>query len=89
MQFTKNFNFKESYTPSIYSDVTRKNPNRKTLVKLRISNHKLNIQTGRYDKSLRCDRICPDCGINIEDEAHFLFITVQNIHQLETEFLVK
>ena len=35
--------FKDSYAPSIYLDVTRKNPNRKTLVKLRISNHKLNI----------------------------------------------
>ena len=34
---------KESYTPSIYLDVTRKNPKRKTLVKLRISNHKLSI----------------------------------------------
>ena len=66
-----------------------KNPNRKTLVKLRISNHELNIQTGRYDKILRCDRICPDCGLIIEDEAHFLVITVQSVHQLETEFLVK
>ena len=65
--------FKDSYTPSIYLDVTRKNPNRKTLVKLRISNHKLNIETGRYDKISRCDRICPVCGLNIEDEIHFLF----------------
>ena len=39
--------FKDSYTPSIYLDVTRKNPNRKILVKLRISNHELNIETGR------------------------------------------
>ena len=49
-----------------------KNPNRKTLVKLRISNHKLNIETGRYDNISRCDRICPVCGLNIEDEIHFL-----------------
>ena len=59
------------YTPSIYLDVTRKNPNRKTLVKLRISNHKLNIVTGRYDKISRCDRICPVCSLDIEDEIHF------------------
>ena len=65
--------FKDSYTPSIYLDVTRKNPNRKTLVKLRISNHKLNIETGRYDKISRCDRICLVCDLNIEDEIHFLF----------------
>ena len=28
---------------------TRKNPSRKTLAKLRISSHKLRIETGRYD----------------------------------------
>ena len=65
--------FEDSYTPSIYLDITRKKPNRKTLVKLRLSNHKLNIETDRYDKILRCDRICPVCGLNIEDEIHFLF----------------
>ena len=65
--------FKDSYTPSIYLDVTRKNPNRKTLVKLRISNHKLNIETGRYDKISRFDRICPVCSLDIDDEIHFLF----------------
>ena len=39
LQFTKAwiYNvFKDSYTPSIYFDVTGKNLNRKTLVKLRI-----------------------------------------------------
>ena len=64
--------FKDSYTSSVYLDVTRKNPNRKTLVKLRISNHKLNIETGRYDKISRCNRICPVCSLDIEDEIHFL-----------------
>lgn len=70
--------FKDSYTPSTYLDVTRKIPNRKILAKLRISDHKLNTETGRYDKISRCDRICPVCGLNIEDEIHFLskiFIT--------------
>ena len=62
--------FKDSFTASIYRDDTRKNPNRKTL---RISNHKLNIETDRYDKISKCDRICPVCGLNIEDEIHFLF----------------
>ena len=64
---------KDSYTLSIYLDVTRKNPNTKTLVKLRISNHKLNIETGRYDNISRCNRICPVCGLSVEDEIHFLF----------------
>ena len=42
-------------------------------MKLRISNHKLNIETGRYDRISRCDRICPVCSLDIEDEIHFLF----------------
>ena len=64
---------KTATTPSIYLDVTRKSPNRKTPAKLRISNHKLNIERGRYDKISRCDRICPVCSLNIEDDIHFLF----------------
>ena len=72
---------KDSYTPSIYLDVTKKNPKRKTLEKLRISNNKLNIETRKYDNISRCDRICP------EDDIHFLF-NCPNIHQLETTFQV-
>ena len=33
----------------------------------------INIETGRYDKLSRFDRICPVCGLNVEDEIHFLF----------------
>ena len=65
-------NFKDSYTPSPYLDLTRKNPNRKTLVKLRISNHKLLIETERYNIP-RSDRLCTICGHNVEDETHLLF----------------
>ena len=65
--------FKDSYTPAIYLDYIKRNPNRKTVVKLRISNHKLNIETGKYDKISRCDRICPVCGLNIEDEIQLSF----------------
>ena len=66
--------FKSNYTPSIYLDLTRKNPDRKALVKLRISNHKRKIETGRYEKVSRCDRLCTLCGLNnIEYEIHFLF----------------
>ena len=38
-----------------------KNPNRKTL------------ETGRYDKISRCDRICPLCSLDMVDAIHFLF----------------
>ena len=47
-----------------------KKANRKTLVKLRISNHKLDIETGRYDKiSEMPGGICPVCGLNYTEEA--------------------
>ena len=63
-----------NFAPSIYLDITRKNCNRKTLVKLRIGNHKLEIETGRYDNTSRCERLCSLCDMNeIEDEIHFLF----------------
>ena len=42
-------------------------------MKLRISNHKLLIETGRYNNVPRSDRLCTICGHNVEDETHFLF----------------
>ncbi len=68
--------FKDEYTPSCYLDLTRKLNSRKELVKLRIGNHnyKLLIETGRYDKIPRDNRLCPTCESNqIEDEVHLLF----------------
>ena len=45
------------------------------LTKLRISNHKLNIETGRYKKPFipRENRLCDMCNDRVEDEAHFMF----------------
>ena len=65
-----------------------KNPNRKTLVKLRISNHKLNIETGRYDKISSRDWICPVCGLNIEDDIHYLF-DCQKCSSTRDDFSIK
>ena len=42
------YKIKTNYSPPAYLDLTRKNPPRKTLVKLRISSHKFRIITGRY-----------------------------------------
>ena len=43
-------------------------------MKIRISNHKLMIETGRYNQTSRNDRFCPICNSGItEDEFHFLF----------------
>ena len=43
-------------------------------MKLRIGNHKLGIETGRYDNTPRCERLCSLCDMNeIGNEIHFLF----------------
>ena len=49
--------FKNDYTPSSYLGLTNKLRERKEPVKLRIGNHKLRIETGRYDQTRRVDRL--------------------------------
>jgi len=67
------YTFKKNHSLSAYLDLTGKNPSRKSLVKLRISSHKLRIETGRYDKIPRDERLCSLCNCNkTEDETHFL-----------------
>ena len=46
------------------------------LTKLRLSNHKLAIHTGRNSRPFEkpAERICPICKIEMEDEYHFLNI---------------
>ena len=55
--------FKNKYTPSCYLELTSKNE-RKELVKFRIGNHKLMIETGRYSQIPRVNTLCPTCGSN-------------------------
>ena len=45
-----------------------------TLTKLRLSNHKLAIETGRYVRPYKKleERICPICKKDVEDEIYFL-----------------
>ena len=49
--------FKHDYKISSYLDLIRNSANRKDLVKIRISNHKLMIETGRYNQTSRNDRL--------------------------------
>ena len=59
-------------------------------MKLKISDHEINIETSKYDKTSRCDRICLVCDLNIEDKTQFLFDCPNNdTHQLETTFFNK
>ena len=50
------------------------------LTKLRLSNHKLAIETGSYSRPFKklAERICPICKIEMEDEYHFLNICSAN-----------
>ena len=65
--------FKNDYTPSSYLGLTSKLNERKEQVKFRIGNHKLRIETGRYDQIPRVNRLCPLFkSYQIEDESHFL-----------------
>ena len=65
---------KTDHTTSSYLDLIRGTAGRRALIKLRISNHKLMIEIGRYNQTTKDNRYCPFCGSNlIEDEVHFLF----------------
>ena len=80
---------KKNYSPSAYFDSTRKNPGRRTLVKLRIGCHNLRVETGRYDKIALDERICPLCsGNKIEDETHLL-LDCQRYSSMRDIFLSK
>ena len=54
-------------------------------MKLRISSHKLRIETGRYDNIPRDERLCSLCNCNkIEDETHFSldFPSISSIREM-------
>ena len=77
MQFSnkvKFFNtFKNDYTPFFILGHPSKLSKRKELVKYKIGNHKLRIETGRYYQIPRVNRLCPICESNqIEDESQFV-----------------
>ena len=44
---------------------------RRVLSKLRVSDHNLAIEKGRYFNIPRQDRLCKNCNV-VEDESHFL-----------------
>ena len=65
--------FKDNLSYEHYLDEIKSTEKRKALTRLRISNHKLRIETGRHQNIPREERICENCALNkIEDEKHFL-----------------
>jgi exonuclease III len=66
---------KDEFKYEEYLDHIIKPDEQISLTRLRISNHKLHIEIGRYKRPYlpREERICELCAGEVEDEAHFLF----------------
>ena len=67
------YKLKEEYKPETYTKLNIPKQYVRQLCKLRISNHNLHIEKGRYNKTPLDQRICTHCIDNkIEDEFHFI-----------------
>ena len=96
-QNLKRLNFyqklKNEFTPAEYID-TRNFKMRKTIAKLRCSNHCLEIEKGRHRNIPRDERICRMCPDKaVEDEVHFLikckkYEHLKNIYQITTDNII-
>jgi hypothetical protein len=56
------------------------------LTKLRIGNHRLEIELGRHKNIKAADRICKICKDGAEDETHFL-IKCKNFENIRKSYL--
>ena len=70
--------------PIIYSSYMS-DAHRKTITRWRLSNHKLKIELGRYNNTLREDRKCTRCNL-LEDEYHALFVC-PDFHHLRVKHI--
>lgn len=80
--------FKSDFGYESYLDKIRVGTHQKAMTKLRISNHKLHIETGRYKKPVtpRHERLCELCSEGIEDEFHFLFTCKELVNIRKQKF---
>ena len=66
---------KPVFVRSEYLTLLRNFKYRRAISRLRVSSHKLNIESGRHAGIARADRFCSLCNLNdIEDEYHFILI---------------
>ena len=70
------FKTTDNYKCEDYIHQVTNTRHRIALTKLRLSNHKLAIETGRYSRPFKkpAERTCPICKVEMEDEYHFLNI---------------
>ena len=61
---------------------------RRSLTRIRLSSHKLMIETGRYQKIALNNRLCYFCKTEVEDEIHFV-VKCKTYCQLRREILNK
>ena len=57
-----------NYSLAPYLSKIKNHNFRQALTKMRISAHKLEIETGRYTKTTREERLCKLCSLEVEDE---------------------
>ena len=74
MRTYRDFKTIDNYKCEDYLHQVTNIQHRTILTKLRLSNHRLAIETGRYMRPYRRpgERICPICKNEVEDEKHFL-----------------
>ena len=74
--------FKTEYRIEPYLSIIKNPSVRKTFSKFRISNHKLEIESGRYKNVCREERICQVCHSGeVENELHFA-LTCQKYNEI-------
>ena len=61
-----------NYSLAPYLSKIKNHKFRQALTKMRISAHNLEIETGRYTKPTREERLCKLCSLEFEDEMHFI-----------------
>ena len=76
MRTYRKFKTIENYKCGYYLRQVTDTRHRITLTKLRLSNHELAIETGRYLRPVKKpeERICPMFKLEMEDEYHFLTV---------------
>lgn len=66
-------------SPKMYRTATLTESDRKILTRYRCGSHKLKIETGRWDKTPRAQRICP-CQVECQTLEHVLYRCARTEH---------